>query len=477
MEHKSVVIIGAGLSGMYAANYLNGLGVQDLVVLEAQDCIGGRVKGSSTLFDFPREFEIGAELLHGANSLFAEISHDLPKTFAFNLNDEDKNRQVLYFSRQKNTIYFQNDPTIVKMHEVLDEADTLEPGKDCTLYEYIAKATNNDAEMQGLIDTVVATTNASDTKNQGVLGMLEEDRRCISGEENFVFNKGHSSVTLQRVSDPIKDKIRINSPVLSVIKESANLIRIIYGKNHTSITCNYVICTTPLSMLRHTKREKKFANEQLTFQPSLPKEKQDAIDNRLEMFGGLKVFCQFSKKYQLQFKSSKNLVLGFATDHPFTPQFWFPVSETEKCMTVGFCCGPKANAWTESGEPDHVLVQHFVKLLDEFCVSLAKKDGVKNYVLPSQCFEKGYVQNWTTVPYIRGGYSSSPLNAVGSRDVISKPCWGNHLFFAGEHTNCDACGTIHGALESGRRAAREVVREMLVNLSAQNKAFQVPSKL
>lgn len=45
MQHARIVIIGAGLSGLYAAHLLERLGVANVVVLEARERIGGRIAG------------------------------------------------------------------------------------------------------------------------------------------------------------------------------------------------------------------------------------------------------------------------------------------------------------------------------------------------------------------------------------------------------------------------------------------------
>lgn len=59
------IIIGAGVAGLFAANTLKYMGVDDYIVLEASDTFGGRLK---TTYDFHHEvpLELGAEWIHAS---------------------------------------------------------------------------------------------------------------------------------------------------------------------------------------------------------------------------------------------------------------------------------------------------------------------------------------------------------------------------------------------------------------------------
>lgn len=65
--------------------------------------------------------------------------------------------------------------------------------------------------------------------------------------------------------------------------------------------------------------------------------------------------------------------------------------------------------------------------------------------------------SWSSEPYIWGGYAHAPPGCADARVALAKP-EGGVLFFAGEatahHSNPQ---TVHGAMESGWRAAREVM--------------------
>ena len=57
---KEIVIVGAGISGLSAANYLNQQGVSP-IILEAQPQIGGRIKTNRSL---GLAFDEGASWIH-----------------------------------------------------------------------------------------------------------------------------------------------------------------------------------------------------------------------------------------------------------------------------------------------------------------------------------------------------------------------------------------------------------------------------
>lgn len=70
-EHHAVVIIGAGATGLYAAQKLKAAGITDVVIVEASKVAGGRIRQLEGLAPWP--IQLGPEFIHGAeNSLFKD---------------------------------------------------------------------------------------------------------------------------------------------------------------------------------------------------------------------------------------------------------------------------------------------------------------------------------------------------------------------------------------------------------------------
>jgi len=72
--------------------------------------------------------------------------------------------------------------------------------------------------------------------------------------------------------------------------------------------------------------------------------------------------------------------------------------------------------------------------------------------------EEGYMQNWRRDPFSLGAYSYIPVNGLSAPQELAEPI-DNTLFFAGEATNTEGHhGTVHGALATGSRAAKEMLK-------------------
>ena len=67
-----------------------------------------------------------------------------------------------------------------------------------------------------------------------------------------------------------------------------------------------------------------------------------------------------------------------------------------------------------------------------------------------------YFHNWEQDEYTRGGYAYLPVNGIEYQLNLAKPV-NDTLFFGGEATSLGNVGTVHGAIQSGQRAAREIL--------------------
>ena len=66
------------------------------------------------------------------------------------------------------------------------------------------------------------------------------------------------------------------------------------------------------------------------------------------------------------------------------------------------------------------------------------------------------ISNWSLMEYVGGAYSYALPGRAAAREALARP-FEQRLFFAGEATHRNDFSTAHGAYQSGRRAADEVI--------------------
>jgi monoamine oxidase len=134
---------------------------------------------------------------------------------------------------------------------------------------------------------------------------------------------------------------------------------------------------------------------------------------------------------------------------PVFPTWWTPLPFRAPIVT-GWSAGPKADPLT--GQNQTAIVARALK-------QFARITGLSAQRLHDS-FASAYFHDWHADPYSRGAYSYTPAGAVGARTALAEPVR-DTLFFAGEATETNGhSATVHGAIASGFRAARQVLKSL-----------------
>ena len=94
-------------------------------------------------------------------------------------------------------------------------------------------------------------------------------------------------------------------------------------------------------------------------------------------------------------------------------------------------------------------------LINEAIESLARIFNLPRNEIEAQ-LQAPYIHNWSADPFTRGAYAYVPVNGLDDQRILAQPV-AEKLFFAGEATSIGHIGTVHGAIQSGQRAAREIL--------------------
>jgi len=114
---------------------------------------------------------------------------------------------------------------------------------------------------------------------------------------------------------------------------------------------------------------------------------------------------------------------------------------------VGWTGGPNAQQFVQK-EPDEVMDCALDSLHRIFRIPRKEID---------QFLEDSYMHNWSADSFTGGGYSYVAVGGTRAPSQLARPVEGT-LFFAGEATNTEGHpGTVHGAIATGLRAARQLI--------------------
>ncbi len=125
---------------------------------------------------------------------------------------------------------------------------------------------------------------------------------------------------------------------------------------------------------------------------------------------------------------------------------WWHASPPGSPWVVGWAGGPAADALDPLDDD---------LLRDVALASLAVAWGEPRRSLARR-LEAFLATRWGRDPLSFGGYAWVPLGADGAMEALAAPV-AETLFFAGEATEPGHAGTVHGAYESGVRAAGELI--------------------
>jgi monoamine oxidase len=421
-DSSSTLVIGAGAAGLAAARLLHDQG-HDVTVLEARDRVGGRVHTSYDLASHP--VELGAEFVHGENV----CTWQLIREYGFGTFDQFPltNIRAYVNGRLLDQPEFFQAPNML-MYFRLEQAARawLNDGHaDATIAEAskgwpgFFDRPPSDEELL-LWNNWCAELFAGDLDQVGVAGLFEQDH---SGDGQRIFYRvaeGYSAI-MERLADGLD--IRLGEPV--------NAIE--WGKNGVSVQAGdatyharRAVVTLPLGVLQ--------AND-IAFSPALPQEKQAAIDGIAAGKIG-KIILKFDERWW-----PDDLTLLFTTHD--SEVFWRPgrARPDEEPVLTAYFGGRSVERFAALGEG---AIGAVVRHLEEvFGVSVARRLVDARHV------------DWAADPYAKMGYSYLPPGATGLRAKLAAPL-GDTLFFAGEATNVLKPHCVHGALETGWRAAHEV---------------------
>ncbi len=405
-----VVIIGAGVAGLTAARELSAAGVQ-VLVLEARDRLGGRVLTHHTP-DGP--VELGAEFVHGASV----ATMDVVQEAGLRLREVGRGRpRPDFFAAMDQLLALAADGAADESFQHLVDRADVDPA--------------SKARALGLVEGY----HAADPARISVQALIQDtaaDERPGS-DRQFRFADGYDGLVTA-----IRDRV---DPRLCDIRRNVVVTAVEWGPKRVLIrtaggaefTTPRAIVTVPLGVLKAGA---------IHFAPALPG-KEQALQ-ALEMGAVARVSLCIGRDV---WASQGRLTDGFLFGEPPFPVWWL-TSPAPFSVVTGWAAGPNARALAGLSEAQRVRVA-----LDALTRLLAL-DPVRM----QQGFRGGFSHDWQADPFSRGAYSYAAVGGSRAGEELGAPLDAT-LFFAGEATQSDGQNaTVHGAIVSARRVAKEVLQ-------------------
>jgi len=400
-----VAIIGAGAAGLGAANALKGSGLS-VIVLEARDRLGGRAwtvqAGPEVIFD------VGCGWLHSADKnpfvaiagqLNFEIDRSLPPWGERAFGDVFPRAERYEFVKALDAFY-----------ERIEVA--AESGRDSAASLYLEPGNR----WNPMIDAISTYVNGSELDRVSILdiGAYEDT------EINWRVRRGYGAmIAAYGASCPVALNCKVTR-----IDHSGPRLLIETSQGRLSATKAIVTVSTNL-----------IAGEAIRFSPALSKKLEAAaslplgIANKVTL--ALDQAEEFPKDGNLR-GATMRTKMGTYHLRPFG----------QPCIE-GYFGGSFAKELEDAG-PRAFAAQS----IDEIASLLG--NDLRRRLTPLA------ESRWANDPFARGSYSHALPGRSGDRAILAAPV-DERLFFAGEATSPHFFSTAHGALESGQRAAREVM--------------------
>jgi len=416
------LIIGGGIAGLVATRHLTDAGLR-VTLLEARDRLGGRIYTASA-GEFP--VELGAEFVHGHPDEILAIAAEGATPIVPVQGS---------FRRMINGEWAEAGHLMEKIDQLFTKLPAGEPDES---FQYYLDRRGEDDEVKQHALRYVEGFHAADPSliSARSLHRDSEAEEAIKGDHQYRITSGYESLA-RTVADRIdrnRCDIVMNTSVHEIVWRKGQVIA---RAGTTEYLASRAIVTLPLGVLK---------SGSVAFSPALP-EKQNAM-SFLEMGPVIRVSLCFQEKFWERDAKMADLSFLFTDD----PQFptWWTANPLPYPILTGWAAGPNAKAHT--GKSKDEIVSSAVQ-------SLARIMKIAESELRLQ-MTASFAHDWQADPFSRGAYSYTAVGGMDAAQALAAPV-ADALYFAGEATNIDGyTGTVHGAIATGLRAAKELLQSL-----------------
>lgn len=423
------IVIGGGVAGLAAAAKL-ARGKLTVALLEARDRLGGRVL-TMRRAGWPRGAELGPEFVHGGN----------PELWRLLRRHRIKTRPAAAAHWRWSSAGLQRIADVAAAIEGVTDRIEERRMRGRSFAEFLRRSgaaiSTEDRELAaGFVEGFEAAPLDRMSASAMAGQTLDED-------EQFLLPGGYD-----RVVAALEDEL----PAGQVEVFRATVVRSIEWRRgsvtvKTSrglFTAHAAVVTLPLGVLQARAGQR----GAVPFQPRL-RSKESAVA-RMGVGHVIRIVLRldaraWKKLVPASLRAEAGNGFGFIHSRAGGVPVWWSLANDS--VITGWAGGPAASAL--GGKPPRAIFERAL-------TTLAQLWSVPKTAL-RRATRDWATHNWIRDPFSRGAYSFTAVGADDTAEKLRAPVQ-NTLFFAGEATaDGEEIGTVHGALASGTRAAKEVL--------------------
>ncbi|XP_051146348.1 polyamine oxidase 1-like isoform X2 [Andrographis paniculata] len=436
----SVIIVGAGISGITAAKVLADNGVEDVVILEAEDRIGGRIRkeqfGGVTV-------ELGAGWIAGVGGKQSNPVWELARQFNLRtcFSDYSNARYNIYDRSGKifpsGVAADSYQKAVNSAIQNLQNQNQLDADADASQFQTPA-APKTPIELA--IDFILHDFEMAEVEPISTYVEFGEREFMVADERGYELLLYKMAETfLSTLDGQISDhRLKLNK-VVRELQHSRNGVSV-KTEDGCIYEANYVILSVSIGVLQ---------SHLISFSPPLPNWKTKAMI-KCEIMVYTKVFLKFPNKFWPCGPGKEFFIFAHETRGYYT--FWQHMENAypgSNILVVTLTNGESKRIEAQSDE------ETMKEAMDVLRSMFGDDIPDATHIL---------VPRWWNNRFQCGSYSNYPIYANANHQLIrdiKAPV--GPIFFTGEHTSEDFSGYVHGGYLSGLDTSNAILQEIRRN--------------
>ncbi|MDF2382722.1 FAD-dependent oxidoreductase [Nostoc ellipsosporum NOK] len=418
---KSVIIIGAGASGLMAALELSNN--YNVTVLEMHEQPGGRIR-TADVDHFPQPVEDGAEFVHGELPLTLDL---LQKAGIKYTAIEGDIYRVIDGNWQ------QEEEMIEGWDELLNKMKKAEAGM--TLSAFLDKYYSEE-KHRAFRKEVVRYANGFDLADEDLASASALYDEWKNEEETNFRIEGGYRLLIRYMEQQCREKgcRFIYQQTATRVEWSRERVTV-FTNDQQSFTAGKLIVTQPVAVLRNRGSE-----AFIHFDP----EPADYITAANDIGAGAVIKLQFL--FKTPFWKERHGNIGFLLSDEAVPTWWTQLPDEQPLLT-GWLGGPAARQ--HAGSTPAAITALGIRSLA--AIFSTDEKTIRDQLTGSR------ISNWATQPGIESAYTYAMPGSQAARQLLNTPL-DNTIFFCGEALyEGKSPGTVEAALTVGRQVAGRIL--------------------